>query len=92
MPLVEYLYVVSSGLLTLTGLTMVGLAVRAYQETENRPLIHLAIGFVFVVAATLATVISALLTNFANPRNILFVQSNISTVGYLFILYSLVTY
>jgi len=92
MPLIEYLYAVSSVLLALTGLTMVGFAIRAYQETQNRPLIHLAIGFVFVVAATLVTVISAFLTDFHSARSILFVQSNISTIGFIFILYSLITY
>jgi len=92
MQVLEYVYVVSSGVLAATGLTMVGFAVRAYATTQNRPLIHLAIGFVLIVAAALATAISAFVTGFTDVRSLLLVQSGISSLGYLFIVYSLVTY
>lgn len=85
-------YMGSSFLLMMAGLVMVGMAVRAYQETLRRAMIHLSIGFALVVAATASTVISTFLNGFAPARSLLLVNNGITSVGYLFVVYSLVTY
>lgn len=89
MQLIEALYVTFSATLTLAGLSMVGTAVRAYQRTMRRDMIHLSIGFGLVVSATVGTAISAFLTGFERPRTILTVNSLTITVGFLFVMYSL---
>ena len=92
MQLVEGLYVASSGALIVAGMTMVYLAIRAYAATNRQAMVHLSLGFTLVVAATVATTLSAFLTDFDNIRSILLVNSGFSTFGYLFVVYSLVTY
>lgn len=92
MQLIESLYVVSSAALILAGLTMVGLAVRAYVQTKRKAMVHLSLGFALVVAAAAATTISAFLNDFAGTRSLLLVNSGFTTFGYIFVVYSLVTY
>jgi hypothetical protein len=92
MPILKYLYVASSGLLVLSGLAMVGMAVRAYRQTTNRALIHLSIGFCLIAAAAAATAISAFLIDFARVQTLLLVNSGFSSFGYIFVVYSLLTY
>lgn len=90
MPLIEVLYVVFSLTLAVAGLAMVGLAVRAYADTGRPSMLHLSTGFALVVAAALATTISAFLTNFDQALSLLTVNYVITTTGYLFVIYSIV--
>ena len=85
-------YVGSSALLVMAGGLMVYMALRAYRETLRRAMIHLSIGFTLVVAATVSTVISTFLNGFAPARSLLLVNNGITSVGYVFVVYSLVTY
>lgn len=92
MPILKYLYVASSGMLILSGLTMVWMAIRAYRQTTNRAMIHLSLGFSLIAAAAAATAISAFVLEFENVQTLLLVNSGFSSFGYLFVIYSLVTY
>ncbi|WP_101296740.1 DUF7521 family protein [Halegenticoccus soli] len=92
MQLVEGLYLASSAALIAVGLLMVALATHAYMQTERRAMVYLALGFAFVVAAAAATTISAFLTGFEGARSLLLVNSGFTTVGYAFVVYSLVSY
>jgi hypothetical protein len=92
MNLVEYLYLAATGVLVVSGLTMVGMAIRAYLKTARRAMIHLSLGFGFVAAAAIATAISAILTNFESVRSLLLVNSGLSSLGFIFVVYSLVSY
>lgn len=92
MEFVESLYLLSTGSLVLAGLTMVALAVRAYFQTTRRAMVHLSLGFVLVVAAAVATAVSAFVTDFQNVRSLLVVNSGMTTLGYTFVVYSLVAY
>lgn len=88
--IVESLYVLFSATLTVAGLAMVGLAVRAYSDTGRQSMMHLSIGFSLVVAAAVGTTISAFLTEFAHARSLLTVNYVLTTIGYLFVMYSIV--
>lgn len=90
--MIEELYLVSSAVLVVAGLTMVGMAVRAYSQTSRRAMIHLSIGFTLIVAAAAATTISAFVRDFYATRSLLFVNSSMTATGYIFVVYSLVTY
>lgn len=92
MPILQYLYLACSGVLIASGLSMVALAVRAYRQTTNRALIHLSIGFSLIVAAAAATAISAFVLNFDSVQSLLLVNSGFSSFGYIFVVYSLVSY
>lgn len=92
MQIIESLYLLSSGALILAGLTMVGLAVQAYVQTKRSAMVHLSLGFVLVVAATTATMISAFMNDFTGTRSLLLVNSGFTTFGYVFVVYSLVSY
>ncbi|GAA0232241.1 hypothetical protein GCM10009000_054530 [Halobacterium noricense] len=48
----------------------------------------LSIGFSILVAATIATTFSAFLYDFENSRMLLTVNYGVSTIGYLFVIYS----
>ena len=85
----ELLYVLFSCTLTAAGLSMVGLAVRAYSHTSRDEMLHLSIGFTLIVAAAIATTASAFLTGFGETRTLLSVNYLITTVGYLFVIYSI---
>ena len=89
MQLTESLYVLFSITLATAGLAMVSLSVRAYQRTSYRSMMHLSIGFTFIVAAAIATTVSAFLNGFEGTRVLLMVNYLISTVGYVFVIYSI---
>lgn len=84
----EVVYVAFSIALVVVGLALVGLAMRAYLQTERRSMLLLSIGFSLVVAAAVATTYSAFLTNFTQSRVLLTVNYAVTTVGYLFIVSS----
>lgn len=88
----EPLFVLFSVILALAGLAMVGAAVRAYVQTERRVMIYLSIGFTLIVAATVATALGAILTEFQNTRTLLLVNNGFSMAGYMFVIYSVVSY
>ena len=86
----DLLYIVSSIALSLSGLAMVAIAAEAYLQTERREMLKLAIGFCIVVAAAIATTVSAFRQNFADAVLLLTVNYAITTVGYVFIIASVV--
>lgn len=90
--LVDYVYLAFSGAVALTGLALVGLAARAYVSTERPAMLHLSLGFTLIVAATIATAISAFVTDFQNGRSLLLVMNGLSALGFAFVLYSLLAY
>ena len=90
--IIELLYVGTTLVFIVTGLTMVGMAIRAYVETERMAMLHLSVGFSLAVAGAAATMISAFLTDFQGTRSLLLVKSSLFTFGFLFVMYSLVTY
>ena len=89
---IELLYVVSTLVFVVAGLTMVGMAVRAYVQTSRQAMLHLSLGFSLAVAGASATMISAFLTDFSGTRSLLLVNSGLTTFGFLFVMYSLVAY
>ena len=91
MSTVDILYLLTSISLAVAGLTMVGIATRAYVQTSRRAMIHLSIGFTLVVGGTLATTISVY-NGVQDPQRLLFVNSGFNTLGYVFVIYSLVAY
>ena len=86
----EDLYLLFSAGLVVAGLSLVGAAIRAYVSTEREAMIYLSVGFTLVVAATVATALGALITDFQNVRTLLLVNNGFSMGGYLFVLYSVV--
>lgn len=90
--MIELLYAVLTLIFVVVGLTMVGRALRAYVQTAQRAMLHLSLGFSLLVAGPAATMISAFLTDFGQVRSLLLVNSGLTTVGFLFVTYSLVTY
>jgi len=89
---IELLYVVSTLVFVVAGLTMVGMAMRAYVQTSRQAMLHLSLGFSLAVAGAAATMISAFLTGFSGTRSLLLVNSGLTTFGFLFVIYSLVIY
>jgi hypothetical protein len=90
--IVEILYAVSTLVFVVAGLTMVGMGIRAYAQTSRTAMLHLALGFSLAVAGAAATMISAFLMGFDGVRSLLLVNSGFTTFGFLFVMYSLVTY
>ncbi|QSG15693.1 DUF7521 family protein [Halapricum desulfuricans] len=95
--MIEFLYAVLTLVFVVAGLTMVGMAMRAYVQTSRRAMLHLSLGFALAVAGAAATMISAFMTDFGassttNPESLLLVNSALTTFGYLFVIYSLVSY
>lgn len=88
----ELLYAATTLVFILAGLTMVGMAVRAYVQTARTAMLHLSVGFSLAVAGAAATLISAFLTDFEGVRSLLLVKSALFTLGFLSIIYSLVVY
>jgi len=86
------LYAGTTIVFILSGLTMVGRATRAYVETDKRAMLYLSVGFSLVVAGAAATMISAFLTDFRGVRLLLLVKSTLFTLGFLLMMYSLLTY
>ena len=93
-PIVELLYAVSTLVFVVAGLTMVGMGIRAYVQTSRNAMLHLAVGFALAVAGAAATMISAFILNFDGGalESLLLVNSGFTTFGFLFVMYSLVTY
>lgn len=89
---VEILYAVTTLVFAIAGLTMVGMAVRAYVQTARQAMLHLSLGFSLAVAGAVATMISAFLMNFEGVKSLLLVNSGFTTVGFLFVIYSLIVY
>ncbi|RXK47248.1 DUF7521 family protein [Halorientalis pallida] len=89
---VEILYAASTLVFVVAGLTMVGMAIRAYVQTSRQAMLHLSLGFSLAVAGAAATMISAFINDFEGTRWLLMVNSGLTTFGYLFVMYSLVTY
>ena len=92
MPVIEFLYAILTLVFVVAGLTMVGMAMQAYVQTTRQAMLHLSLGFALAVAGAAATMISAFLTDFEGTRGLLLVNSGLTTFGYLFVMYSLVTY
>ncbi len=90
--IIESLYAMSTLVFVVAGLVMVGMAMRAYIQTSRRAMMHLSLGFSLAVAGAAATMISAFLTNFEGVRSLLLVNSGLTTFGFIFVMYSLVTY
>ena len=90
--IVEILYAVSTLVFVVAGLTMVGMGIRAYVQTARTAMLHLSLGFSLAVAGSAATMISAFLMGFDGVRSLLLVNSGFTTFGFLFVMYSLVTY
>lgn len=63
------------------------MATRAYANTEREELFYLAIGFTFVVAAIIATTVTAFLANFQGVDIILTVNYGLQTMGYVLVIY-----
>jgi len=82
----------SSVVFIAAGLAMAGMGLRAYAETSHNSMLHLALGFSLAAAGAAATLISAFLYDFNNPRWLLMVNSGLFTLGILFVIYSIVTY
>jgi hypothetical protein len=91
---VELLYALTTLVFVVAGLTMVGMAIRAYVQTSREAMLHLSLGFAFAVAGAAATMISAFLLEFNGTyvESLLLVNSSFTTFGFLFVMYSLVTY
>jgi len=89
---VELLYALTTLVFVVAGLSMVGMAVRAYVQTARQAMLHLSLGFVLAVAGAAATLISAFIMDFEGVRSLLLVNTSFTTFGFLFVMYSLVTY
>ncbi|MGM0397491.1 MAG: DUF7521 family protein [Halobacteriota archaeon] len=87
---VEFAYAATSLVLALAGITMVALATHAYATTERREMLFLALGFSLVVAAAIATTVSAFLNDFQNTVGLLTVHNAIASLGYAFVIYSVI--
>ena len=87
---IEALYLMFSATLATAGLSMVAFAVRAYENTGRDSMMHLSAGFGLVVAAAIGTTVAAFLTDFANTRTLLTVNYFLTTVGYIFVMYSII--
>ncbi|WP_232686480.1 DUF7521 family protein [Halobacterium zhouii] len=84
----ELVYVFFSIALAVSGLAMVSLAANAYLQTDRREMLSLAVGFCIIVAAAIATTISAFEQGFDNALVLLTVNYALTTVGYLFVISS----
>ncbi|MFB6169043.1 MAG: hypothetical protein ABEJ43_09390 [Haloferacaceae archaeon] len=86
-------YLGSSAVLVVAGLVMVAMAVRAYRATERRSMMYLSVGFTVVVAATVGTAIAVFASGATGTaRTVLMVNNGLTSVGYVFVVYSLVSY
>ncbi len=86
----EFVYVLFSIALSLSGLAMVALAANAYLQTERREMLLLSLGFSIIVAAAIATTVSAFSQDFQNAIVLLTVNDALTTIGYLFVIASVV--
>jgi uncharacterized membrane protein len=83
----ETLYWLFSVVVSVVGLMLVAMATRAYADTQREELFYLAIGFTFVVAAMIATTVTAFLSEFQGIRVILTVNYGLQTLGYVLVVY-----
>ena len=90
--LVEVLFAVSSVVFAVTALVIAGKALQAYTEEARRAMLFLSVGLSLAAAGMIATLISAFLTDFADPRMLLLVNSVFFTVGFLLVIYSILIY
>ncbi|MCG1004356.1 MULTISPECIES: hypothetical protein [Halobacterium] len=86
----ELVYVFFSIALSLSGLAMVAIAANAYLQTERREMLLLSLGFCIIVAAAIATTVSAFGLDFQHAIVLLTVNYALTTVGYLFVIASVV--
>jgi hypothetical protein len=92
MLVVEFLYFAATAVLVVSGLTMVGMAVRAYLQTTKPAMIHVSLGFSLIAAAAIATAISAFINDFNGVRSLLLVNNGLASLGFIFVVYSLISY
>lgn len=92
MSYLEAIYLGSTLITVGAGLILVGMGLRAYAATRRVQMIHLSIGFGLIVLAMIGTAAVGFATGFGHPRQLLVLNSGLSTFGYVFVLYSLVTY
>ena len=85
--ILETLYAIFSVVVSVVGLMLVAMATQAYARTERQELFYLAIGFTFVVAAMIATTVTAFLSEFEGVRIILTVNYGLQTLGYVLVVY-----
>ncbi|MBS3761092.1 MAG: hypothetical protein V5A43_02255 [Haloarculaceae archaeon] len=90
--MLELLYAGTTLGVVVAGLTMVGMAIRAYRQTARRAMLYLSLGFALAVAGAAVTMVAAFLTDFEAVRSLLLVDSGLTTVGFVFLIYSLVIY
>lgn len=83
----ETLYAIFSVIVSAVGLMLVAIATRAYANTQRQELMYLAVGFTLVVAAAIATTVTAFLWDFQGIRIILTVNYGITTLGFALIVY-----
>lgn len=88
----ELLYFGTTLVFIVAGLLMVWKALSAYVDTQQPAMLHLSIGFSLAVAGAAATMISAFVHDFQGVRLLLLVKSGLFTIGFLFIIYSIVAY
>ncbi|GAB3318200.1 hypothetical protein EI982_06610 [Haloplanus rallus] len=92
MLVVESLYFAATAVLVVSGLTMVGMAIKAYLQTTRRAMIHVSLGFSLIAAAAIATAISAFINDFNGVRSLLLVNNGLASLGFIFVVYSLIIY
>jgi len=85
--ILEALYGLFSIVVSVVGLMLVAMATQAYARTERQELFYLAIGFTFVVAAMIATTVTAFIADFEGVRIVLTVNYGLQTLGYVLIVY-----
>lgn len=86
-------YLGSSAVVVLAGIIMVGMAVQAYRQTERMSMLYLSVGFTIVVGATAGTATAVFASGATGTaRTVLMVNNGLTSVGYVFVVYSLVSY
>ncbi len=88
----ETVFLLSTLVTIVAGLILVGMGIRAYSDTRRQQMMHLAAGFGLIVIASIGTATWGLATDFSSPRQLLAINSGVSSSGYILILYSLMTY
>lgn len=83
--ILEGLYAIFSVVVSVVGLMLVALATRAYARTERRELLYIAIGFTLVVAAMVATTVTAFISDFRGVGVLLTVNYALTTLGFVLI-------
>jgi hypothetical protein len=89
---VEVLFALSSIIFIFTALVIAEQALQSYIQTSPGSMVYLSVGLSIAVAGAAATLISAFLTDFADARLLLLVNSVFFTIGFLLVMYSLIVY